>query len=105
LRPRYRTAIISNSFVGAREKEREKYQMENRAELIVYSHEVGMRKPDARIYALTCSKLGVSPAETVFVDDRFDNVEAARDAGMQAVMFFDSAQAIAEIDNLLAAQR
>jgi epoxide hydrolase-like predicted phosphatase len=103
--PRYHTAIISNSFVGAREKEREKYQMEDLAELIIYSHEVGMRKPDAHIYALTCSKLGVSPSEMVFVDDRSDNVETARGAGMQAILFSESAQAIAEIDNVLSAER
>lgn len=42
LRPRYRTAIISNSFVGAREREQQRYQLDTICDFIIYSHEVGM---------------------------------------------------------------
>ena len=42
LRPRYRTGIISNSFVGAREREQSAYRFEDLVDEIVYSHEVGM---------------------------------------------------------------
>src|SRR5262249_46781576 len=50
LRPKYQTAIISNSFVGAREKEAEHYQFDTLCDFIIYSHEVGLRKPDPRIF-------------------------------------------------------
>ena len=46
------SAIISNSFVGAREKEAEAYQFDTICDFIIYSHEVGLRKPDPRIFAL-----------------------------------------------------
>lgn len=69
LRPRYRTAIISNSFVGAREREQAAYGFEDLVDEIVYSHECGMSKPDPGIYALTCERLGVEPAQMVFLDD------------------------------------
>ncbi len=62
LRSRYQTAIISNSFVGARTREQERYHFEKMTDLIIYSHEVGIAKPDRRIYALTCERLGVQPA-------------------------------------------
>ena len=52
LRPRYRTGIVSNSFVGAREREQAAYGFEDLVEQIVYSHEAGFSKPDPRIYAL-----------------------------------------------------
>jgi putative hydrolase of the HAD superfamily len=52
LRLRYRTGIVSNSFVGAREREQAAYGFEDLVEEIVYSHEVGFSKPDPRIYAL-----------------------------------------------------
>src|SRR5262249_14936475 len=55
LRPRYRTGILSNSFVGAREKEQERYGFGDMCDLIIYSHEEGMKKPDRRIYELTCA--------------------------------------------------
>jgi hypothetical protein len=46
LRPRRRTALLSNSVVGARKREQERYGFGDIADLIVYSHEVGMSKPD-----------------------------------------------------------
>ncbi|WP_205862443.1 HAD-IA family hydrolase [Planosporangium thailandense] len=98
LRPRYRTAILSNSFVGAREREHERYGFGDITDLIVYSHEVGMSKPDPRIYELTCGRLGVRPEEAIFLDDVEPFVDAARQAGMQAILFKNNEQAIADID-------
>ncbi|HET9110199.1 MAG TPA: HAD family phosphatase [Ktedonobacterales bacterium] len=102
LRPRYRTAFLSNSFVGAREREQAARAFEDMADLIVYSHEVGVAKPDSRIYALTCERLGVHPAEMIFLDDALPNIAAARDFGIHAILFQDNAQAIREIEALLA---
>ncbi len=101
LRPRYRTGILSNSFVGAREREQEAYGFEDLVDEIVYSHECGMSKPDPRIYALTCERLGVPPGGTVFVDDYAPNVVAAREAGLHSVHYTDHATAIGEIEQLL----
>src|SRR5262249_48802127 len=61
LRPRFITAILSNSFVGAREREQAHYGFEDMTDFIIYSHEVGISKPDRRIYELTCERLGVPP--------------------------------------------
>ncbi len=101
LRPRYRTAMLSNSFVGARSRERERYHFDELTDLIVYSHEVGMSKPDRRIYELTCERLGVRPEEMIFLDDTEWAVDGARATGIQAVLFEDNAQAIAEIEACL----
>ena len=104
LRPRYRTGIISNSFVGAREREQAAYGFEDLVDVLVYSHEAGLSKPDARIYTLACDQLGVSPGQAVFVDDLDSRVEGARQAGLQGVLYQDNAQVMAELDALLAAQ-
>ena len=103
LRPRYRTGILSNSFVGAREREQAAYGFEDLVDEIVYSHEAGMSKPDPRIYALICARLDVHPHETVFLDDRERCVDGAREAGLHAVRYQDNAQAIEEIGELLTA--
>ena len=63
LRPRYRTAILSNSFVGAREHEEERYGFTSMVELAIYSHEEGIHKPDPRIFAIAAERLGVPPAQ------------------------------------------
>lgn len=102
LRPRYRTGILSNSFVGAREKEQAAYGFEDLVDDIIYSHEAGMSKPDPRIYALACARLGVRPDESVFVDDTDYCVAGAREVGMHAVHFQHNAQVIHEIEVLLA---
>jgi putative hydrolase of the HAD superfamily len=101
LRPRYRTGILSNSFVGAREQEQAAYGFEDLVDEMVYSHECGMSKPDPRIYALTCKRLGVRPDEALFIDDYAPNVTAAREAGLHAVHFTDNASVIGEIERLL----
>ena len=101
LRPRYRTAILSNSFVGAREQEEARYGFTSMVDLAIYSHEEGVHKPDPRIYEIAVERLGVAPGEIVFLDDRPENVDAARAARIQAVLFTSTAQAIADIEALL----
>jgi len=101
LRPRYRTGIISNSFVGAREREQSAYRFEDLVDEIVYSHEVGMSKPDPRIYALACERLGVRPSEMIFLDDTQVCVAGAHEAGIHAIHYRNNAQTIEEMDALL----
>ncbi|WP_250282719.1 MULTISPECIES: HAD-IA family hydrolase [unclassified Frankia] len=102
LRPRFRTGILSNSFVGAREREQERYGFADVTDVIVYSHEVGFAKPDPRVYALTCERLGAAPGDMVFLDDTPAAVEGARAAGWQPVLFRATAQAIADVEACLA---
>jgi putative hydrolase of the HAD superfamily len=98
LRPRYRTAILSTSFVGARAQEQARYGFADLCDLIIYSHEVGLQKPDPHIYALTAARLDLAPAEIVFLDDVAAAVTAARACGWHAVQFHTTAQAIAELE-------
>jgi putative hydrolase of the HAD superfamily len=102
LRPRYRTGILSNSFVGAREREQAAYGFEDLVDVIAYSHECGLSKPDPAIYALACERLRVEPAQMVFLDDHEPWAAGARQAGIHAVLYRDNAQAIKEIEALLA---
>jgi putative hydrolase of the HAD superfamily len=69
-------------------------------EVVVDSAFVGMRKPEPAIYALTLERLGLPAAACAFVDDMEINVAAARDAGMQGIVFRDTASAVAELDAL-----
>jgi epoxide hydrolase-like predicted phosphatase len=102
LRPRYRTGILSNAAAGGRRQEQMRYGFDDMADLTVYSYEVGIEKPDRRIYLLTCERLGVHPGEVVFLDDLEANVAAARGVGMRAVLFQTTAQAITDVETCLA---
>jgi putative hydrolase of the HAD superfamily len=102
LRPACRTGIISNSFVGAREREQERYGFGQMTDVIIYSHETGLSKPDPRIYRLACDRLGVLPEEMIFLDDLEPNVTAAVELGACGILFTSTAQAIADIEARLA---
>ncbi len=54
---------------------------------IVVSGEVGLAKPDPRIFALTIDRCRLNPAHTLFVDDSPHNVDAGRNAGLHALHF------------------
>ena len=70
-------------------------------EVVVDSAFVGMRKPEPEIYALTLERLGLPGEACAFVDDLEVNVVAAREAGMQGIVFRDTASAVAELESLL----
>jgi putative hydrolase of the HAD superfamily len=56
-----------------------------------FSHRLGIAKPDAAIYQHAAEGLGVPTGEILFVDDREENVAAARAAGMHAIQYIDHA--------------
>jgi epoxide hydrolase-like predicted phosphatase len=101
LRPRYRTAILSNAAAGGVRREEERYRFSAMADVLVYSFEEGIEKPDHRIYLRTCERLGVPPEAALFLDDAEENVAGAREVGMRAVQFRDTAQAIADVEACL----
>jgi epoxide hydrolase-like predicted phosphatase len=101
LRPRYRTAILSNSADGARREEQARYGFEQLVDVVVYSDEVGLAKPDLAIYRLLCARLSVEPEELVFLDDVPDNVEAARAAGIHGILHLSTAESMEVINSLL----
>jgi putative hydrolase of the HAD superfamily len=66
-------------------------------DLVIDSSEVGMRKPDAEIYLLTCKKLGVEPKRAAFVDDIPVNVEGATAVGLHAIHFTTTEEVIDQL--------
>jgi putative hydrolase of the HAD superfamily len=95
-----KAGILSNSGPGAREAER-RWGFEEITDDIVYSHEVGLAKPDPAVYALTAERLGVEPGEIAFLDDVPANVEAACAAGWHGVLHVDAAGSIAALERLI----
>lgn len=70
-------------------------------DVVVISGEVGVRKPDPLIFAITTERLGVSPEHCVFVDDHPGHLQAAADAGMATVLHISPEQTIAELEQML----
>jgi putative hydrolase of the HAD superfamily len=97
-----KVALLTNNVKEFGSAWRSTFPVDELFEVVVDSSEVGMRKPDARIYLLTCERLGVAPTASVFVDDNRDNVEAARAVGIEAIHFGDEPLApIRELDAII----
>jgi putative hydrolase of the HAD superfamily len=96
-----RLAMLTNNVREWEPLWRAKLPVDELFELVVDSAFVGMRKPDPEIYELTLELLGLPAQACLFLDDIDVNVQTARDLGMSAIHFRDTAQAIAEIDAAL----
>lgn len=101
LRRNYKTALLSNVGRGSMERRFSTEELQRLFDQIVISAEVGMLKPDLPIYHLTADRLGVEPAECIFVDDREGYVAGASDAGMHGVQYQSFQQAKTVIESLL----
>ena len=80
-----RTGIITNNIAEFGTHWKAMIPVDELFDDIVDSSAVGIRKPDAAIYALACERLGVEPANALFIDDYQGNVDGAVAAGLRAV--------------------
>jgi putative hydrolase of the HAD superfamily len=81
------TAILSNMGDNVLENMEREFDWLPRFDVLVWSFQLHMAKPDPAIYRHTLKALGARPEETLFLDDRLVNVEAARALGIQALEF------------------
>ena len=67
---------------------------------LVLSYQVGHIKPSVEFYLACTRRAGAEPSECVFIDDRPENVEGARHAGLTAILFDDSHALLPELRRL-----
>jgi putative hydrolase of the HAD superfamily len=92
-----RTAVLSNSWANDYPSE----GWDSLFDVVVISGEVGMRKPEPRIYHHVLDLIDVRPEQAVFVDDLPVNVSAAAGVGMVGVLHRSFEQTAAELEVLL----
>jgi putative hydrolase of the HAD superfamily len=100
LRPRLRTAIVTNAWSHGR-AELAAHGLDRLVDEVIVSAEVGVAKPDAAIFELALERLGVLAGETVFVDDTPGHCDAATALGIAAVLHVSTERTIAAVDALL----
>lgn len=81
-----RVGLLSNAYTDLRPI-LASYGLEELFHDLVVSAKVGIIKPNTAIYRLACSRLGVLPEDTLFVDDSRANVESARQVGLRALQY------------------
>ncbi len=100
LRGKYKTGLISNNWSDLRDFiVREKF--DDAFDHIIISAEVGVTKPEAKIFEIALKQAGVSPNEAVFVDDFYVNIEGCEKVGMKGIHFKDAQSALEQLKLLL----
>ncbi|WP_348260784.1 HAD family phosphatase [Telmatobacter sp. DSM 110680] len=82
-----RTAILSNMGDTVLANIEREFDWLPRFDVLVWSYQHNMAKPDPAIYQLTLDRLGTRPGESLFIDDKQPNIDAARALGMVAIQF------------------
>jgi epoxide hydrolase-like predicted phosphatase len=101
LKEHYRTALLSNAWSDLRAYLENHWKIADAFDLMVISAEVGLAKPDQRIYQLILERLKVPAQAAIFLDDMLENVEAARSVGLTGIHFRSADQAMTELEQIL----
>jgi epoxide hydrolase-like predicted phosphatase len=96
----YKLALISNAPSKLIRGILAENNLEKYFDVIIVSSEVGMVKPSPEIFQLALQKLGVNPAESIFIDDNIGNVEGAAKIGIHSIQFESAAQLKADLAEL-----
>ena len=82
-----RTAILSNMGDSVLASLESQFDWLTGFDVLVWSYQLGIAKPDPAIYHYVLQKLGTSPEQTLFIDDKRINIEAAQALGMMGIEF------------------
>jgi putative hydrolase of the HAD superfamily len=88
LKPRYRLVLLSNTNeLHVRHFRRQFADTLQHFDALVFSHEVGLRKPYPEIYTRCCELGACTAAQSLFIDDMAANIDAARARGWQGIVY------------------
>ncbi len=94
------TAILSNMGDSVHANIEREYGWLSRFDVLVWSYQLGIAKPDPAIYRHVLKELGTEPEETIFIDDKKVNVVAALALGMKGVLFTSATKLRADLISL-----
>ena len=86
----FKIGVLSNMGDGTRDYLLREHAFLQNFDHLTWSCELKMAKPDAAIYQHTLQQLGVNAEEALFIDDIQRNIDAARQLGINAVLFTDA---------------
>ncbi|TAM60518.1 HAD family hydrolase [bacterium] len=85
-RASYRLALLTNGFSETHREKIALLEIEPYFDAILIADEVGMVKPDPRVFLHACERIGTTPAQTVMVGDRYDrDIVGAIEAGLRTI--------------------
>lgn len=101
LRPQLRVGMLSNIGTHGMDGYFSHEEQANLFDAAILSVDVGLIKPDPRVFVLAAQRLGVETSECVMIDDRSDNCDGARAAGMFAIHHQSNSDTIKQLRGML----
>ena len=95
-----KTAILSNMGDSVLESVEREFDWIHRFDVLVWSYQLHMAKPAAAIYLHTLAELGTAAGETLFIDDRQENVDGAAEARIKTIRFTGAEALRGELEKL-----
>lgn len=95
-----RVGVLSNSWGTGYFNPYQGYDLERRADAVVYSDQVKLRKPDPAIFRLMLELLTVDGGSSVFVDDVAANLPPAEALGMTTIHHVDTGKTLAALASI-----
>lgn len=86
----YSMALLSNDVKEWSHYLRQKFGLNDIFNEVIISGEVGLRKPDEKIYKLLLERINAPPSNCVFVDDNLNNLRSASRLGIKTIRFVRS---------------
>ena len=105
LKEEFQLGILSNAGDQARSLMTEVLHLDHYVDEIIISAEEGVIKPDKKIYQIAMNRMGAMPDQILFIDDYFENVQAAERLGMKAIHFTENQQGSEAIREILREER
>ncbi len=96
----YKIAILSDQWYVSKQA-LVNSKLKKNFNLIIISCDVGVRKPNPKIYKLITKKLEISAKNCLFIDNQQWNIKPAKKLGMKTILFRNNKQAIFELENLI----
>ncbi len=97
----YKVYILSNYAEYTLEVTRDKLKFIPLMDGIIFSYSVRMGKPDPEIYKRLLSDFNIRAEESVFIDDRKENIDAAEKLGIRGIQFKSYEQADRDLHDIL----
>ncbi len=101
LKKNYKTALLSNNIHELVEKMERELELEHFFDIIIFSNRVPFIKPEPEIYLHCLEKLSVKPDESVFIDDKIVNIDAAESLGIKGILFTSFSDLLIKLENIL----
>ncbi len=96
---KYKLCLLSNT-TKFHKKASFRKTLENFFDIVIYSCDVGMRKPEREIYLFLLKKINKSPQNCILIDNKIENLKCPKELGMKVVHFKSAKQLEKELKRL-----